>query len=174
MILNTGLMAGSGFLFWIVTTHLFSTADVGKGSALISGANLIALLALLGLNMGMNRFLPTARNRDALISSGVALVAVAGALGAIIYILLTPLVAPALAFVGKNLLLTIGFAGMTGAIAVNTLTDNVFIALRKAKYTVLVDGVIGGFGKIALAFVVAGAGAYGLFLASSLALVLAP
>jgi O-antigen/teichoic acid export membrane protein len=173
LMVNTGLMASSGFLFWIVTTHLFSTPDVGKGSALISGASLIAQLALLGLNTGMSRFLPAARNRNALISSGVALVAAAGALGAIVYILLTPLVAPALAFVGKNLLFTIGFAGFTAAIAVNTLTDNVFIALRKAKYTVLVDGVIGGFGKIALAFVAAGAGAYGLFLASSLALVLA-
>jgi O-antigen/teichoic acid export membrane protein len=173
LIMNTGLMAGTGFIFWIVTTHLFPPSDVGKGSALISGASLIALVSLLGLNMGMNRFLPTARNRDALISAGVALVAVAGAVGAIIYILLTPLIAPALAFVSKNLLLTLGFAGATGAIAVNTLTDNIFIALRKAKYTVLVDGVIGGCGKVALAFVVAGAGAYGLFLASSIALVLA-
>ena len=173
LILNTGLMAGTGFLFWIVTTHLFSTPDIGKGSALISGASLIAQLALLGLNVGMSRFLPTARNRDALISSGLALVAAAGAVGAIIYVLLTPLVAPTLAFVSKNPLLIIGFAGATGAIAVNTLTDNIFIALRKAKYTVLVDGVIGGFGKIALAFVVVGAGAYGLFLASSIALVLA-
>ena len=173
LIMNTGLMAGTGFLFWIVTTHLFPPSDVGTGSALISAASLIALLALLGLNMGMNRFLPTARNRDVLITAGVALVAVAGAVGAVIYILLTPLIAPALAFVSKNLLLTIGFAGATGAIAVNTLTDNIFIALRKAKYTVLVDGVIGGCGKVALAFVAAGAGAYGLFLASSIALVLA-
>ena len=173
LIANTGLMAGSGFLFWIVTTHLFSTSDVGVGSALISAASLIALLALLGLNMGVSRFLPTARNRDALISSGLALVAAAGFLGAIVYILLTPLIAPALEFVSKNLLLTIGFAGATAAIAVNTLTDNIFIALRKAKYTVLVDGVIGGLGKVALAFAVAGAGAYGLFLASSIALALA-
>jgi O-antigen/teichoic acid export membrane protein len=75
--------------------------------------------------------------------------------------------------VSKNLLLTLGFAAATAAVAVNTLTDNVFIALRKAKYTALVDGVIGGFGKLVLAFVVAGTGAYGLFMASSIALVLA-
>jgi O-antigen/teichoic acid export membrane protein len=173
LMLNTGLMAGSGFLFWIVTTHLFSVPDVGKGSALITGASTIAQLALLGLNVGINRFLPTARNRNALISSALASVAAVGFLGAIVYILLAPLVAPALAFVSKNLLLTIGFAGVAGAIAVNTLTDNVFIALRKAKYTVLVDGVIGGLGKVALAFVVAGTGAYGLFAASSIALILA-
>jgi O-antigen/teichoic acid export membrane protein len=173
LMVNTGLMAGTGFLFWIVATHLFDPGDIGTGSALIGQASNIALLALLGLNVGINRFLPTARNRDALISSGLALVGVAGALGATVYILLTPLIAPGLAFVSKNPLYMIGFAGATAAIAVNTLTDDVFIALRKAKYTVLVDGVIGGFGKIALAFIVAGAGAYGLFLSSSIALVLA-
>jgi O-antigen/teichoic acid export membrane protein len=121
----------------------------------------------------MSRFLPTARNRDALISSGLALVAAAGALGAIIYVFLAPLVAPQLAFLTKSPLLIIGFACATGAIAVNSLTDNIFIALRKAKYTVLVDGVIGGFGKIALTFVVVGADAYGVFLASSIALAFA-
>jgi len=173
LILNTGLMAGTGFLFWIITGHLFKVSDVGKGSALISGSSLIAQLALLGLNVGMSRFLPSARNRDALITSGLALVAAAGTLGAIVYILLAPLVAHPLAFVSKNPLMVIGFAGATGALAVNSLTDNVFIALRKAKYTVLVDGIIGGFGKIVLAFVVAGTGAFGLFLASSIALVFA-
>jgi len=173
LILNTGLMAGTGFLFWIVATRLFTKPDVGVGSALISGSSLIAQLALLGLGVGMSRFLPSARNRDALISSGLASVAVAGAFGAIVYILLASLVAPQLEFVSKNPLLIIGFAGATGALAVNTLTDNVFIALRKAKYTVFVDGVIGGFGKIAFAFVLVAVGAYGFFLASSIALALA-
>ena len=173
LILNTGLMAGTGFLFWIVATRLFAKPDVGVGSALINGSSLIAQLALLGLGVGMSRFLPSARNRDALITSGLALVAVAGALGAIIYVLLASLVAPQLEFVSKNPLLIIGFAGATGALAVNTLTDNVFIALRKAKYTVFVDGVVGGFGKIAFAFVLVAVGAYGFFLASSIALALA-
>ena len=173
LILNTGLMAGTGFLFWIVATRLFTKHDVGVGSTLINGSSLIAQLALLGLGVGMSRFLPSARNRDALISSGLASVAVAGAFGAIVYILLASLVAPQLEFVSKNPLLIIGFAGATGALAVNTLTDNVFIALRKAKYTVFVDGVIGGFGKIAFAFVLVAVGAYGFFLASSIALALA-
>jgi O-antigen/teichoic acid export membrane protein len=181
LILNTGLMAGTGFLFWIVAAHLFYTPDdprkgagyIGEGGLLISAAGLIAGLALLGLNMGMSRFLPTARNRNALISSSLVVVGVVGALGSLIYVLLTPVTVPELAFVGKNPLLALGFAVAGGAIAVNTLTDNIFIALRKAKYTVLVDGVIGGFGKLALLFVVVGTGAYGIFLASSLALVLA-
>ena len=152
---------------------MFSVSDVGKGSALISGAGLIGILALVGLNSGMGRYLPNARNRHALISSGIAVVAVIGTLGGLIYILLTPVIAPKLAFVEKSPVLTIGFALITAAAAVNTLTDVIFIASRKAKYTFFVDGVIGGFGKIALVSILAGAGAYGLFLASATGIVLA-
>ena len=173
LVMSTGLQSGTGFLFWIITAHLFSVSDVGKGSALISGVSLIGGLALIGLNMGMGRYLPNAHNRDALISSGLAMVAAIGALGALLYILLTPLIAPGLAFVEKSPVLTISFALITSATAFNTLTDFIFIASRKAKYTTLVDGVIGGLGKVALASILAGAGAYGLFLASAIGTVLA-
>lgn len=173
LIMSTGLQAGTGFLFWIFTARLFSVSDVGKGSALISGAGLIGILALVGLNSGMARYLPDARNRDALINSGIFVVAVLGTLGGLLYILLTPVVAPELSFVEKSPVLTIGFALITSAAAVNTLTDVIFIASRKAKYTFFVDGVIGGFGKIALVALMTGAGAYGLFLASATGILLA-
>lgn len=87
--------------------------------------------------------------------------------------MLTPLIAPGLAFVEKSPVLAIGFALITSAAAVNTLTDVIFIASRKAKYTFFVDGVIGGFGKVALVSVLTGAGAYGLFLAGAIGIVLA-
>lgn len=173
LVLSTGLQSGTGFLFWIITARAFSVSDVGKGSALISGVSLIGGLALIGLNIGMGRYLPTAHNRDALISSGVAMVAVVGALGALLYILLTPLVAPGLAFVEKSPVLTVGFALIASAVAVNTLTDVIFIASRKAKYTTFVDGVIAGLGKVVLAVMLTGTGAYGLFLASAIGTVLA-
>jgi O-antigen/teichoic acid export membrane protein len=173
LIMSTGLQSGTGFLFWIATARLFSVSDVGKGSALISGAGLIGILSLIGLNSGMGRYLPNARNRDALISSGLTAVAILGALGGLLYILLTPLIAPQLAFVERSPILLIGFALITSAAAVNTLTDVIFVASRKAKYTTVVDGVIGGAGKLALVAVLTGAGAYGLFLASAIGTVLA-
>jgi O-antigen/teichoic acid export membrane protein len=173
LVMSTGLQAGFGFVFWIMTAHLFSVSDVGKGSALISASSLIGNLSLVGLNVGMGKYLPNARNRDGLISSGLFMVAVCGAVGALLYILLTPFVAPGLAFVEKSLVLTVGFALITSATSVNTLTDVIFIASRKAKYATLVDGVIGGFGKVTLTLVLAGAGAYGLFLASAMGTVLA-
>ena len=173
LVMSTGLQSGTGFIFWIITAHLFSVSDVGKGSALISGMNLIGSLALLGLNIGMGRYLPSARNRDALISSALAMVGVVAAIGALVYILLTPYIAPGLAFVEKSLILTVGFALMSAAVAVNTLTDVIFIASRKAKFTTFVDGVIAGFGKLILAALLTGLGAYGVFLASALGTVMA-
>jgi O-antigen/teichoic acid export membrane protein len=53
------------------------------------------------------------------------------------------------------------------------MTDVIFVASRKAKFCTLVDGVIGGLGKVALVSLLAGAGAYGLFLASAIGTVLA-
>ena len=173
LIMSTGLQAGTGFLFWIITAHLFSVSDVGTGSALVSGAGLIGILALVGLNNGLARYLPNASNRDALISSALAAVAVVGAIGGFIYILLTPFIAPDLSFVEKNPVLTISFALITSAYAVNGLTDNVFIAARLSKYVLVVDGVIGGFGKVVMVILLAGSGAYGLFLGSAMSALLA-
>src|SRR6185437_3540606 len=71
LVLNTGLLAGFGFSFWIISTHLFSVDSVGKASALVSAAGLIVNFALVGLNTGMGKYLPNARNPDGLISSGL-------------------------------------------------------------------------------------------------------
>jgi O-antigen/teichoic acid export membrane protein len=173
LVLNTGLMAGFGFAFWIITAHLFSVTDVGKASGLVSAAGVIGNLAILGLNNGLNRYLPESKNPDGMISSGMALVGTAGAVGAFIYLLLIPVIAPDLSFVMKSPMLVLGFVLITATQAVNTLTDTIFVATRNAKYTALVDGIIGGIGKVVCAFLLAGAGTYGLFAASASGFVLA-
>jgi O-antigen/teichoic acid export membrane protein len=166
LILSTGLQAALGFAFWIVVARLFSTADVGIGSSLISATGLIAYLALLGLNNALVRFLPTAPDRNALITVSMLTVAGCGAVLGAIYIFATPIFAPKVAFVAHRPMLALGFVLLTAAAAVNLLTDSVFIASRRASYTALTDGGVGGIGKIVLAFALIGAGAYGLFSAS--------
>ena len=56
---------------------------------------------------------------------------------------------------------------------VNTLTNSVFVASRRAKYSAFTDGIVGGIGKVIFAFVLAGAGTYGAFVASTMGVVLA-
>jgi O-antigen/teichoic acid export membrane protein len=51
---------------------------------------------------------------------------------------------------------------------INLITDSIFIGLRQARFNAIVDGGIGGAVKIVAALLVAGAGAYGLFVASAI------
>lgn len=167
LILSSGLQAALGFAFWIITARLFSPSDVGRASALISAAILVAYLALLGLNSTFVRYLPTAPNRDALLTAGLVLVAVCGAGLGLLYVAFIPVLAPSLVFVSASVALTGGFVLLTSVGAVNLLTDSVFIAARKSGYNALVDGGIGGVSKLVFAVVLAGTDSYGLFLASA-------
>jgi O-antigen/teichoic acid export membrane protein len=167
LIISSGLQAALGFGFWIVAARLFTAADVGRASSLISATVVIAYLALLGLNSTLVRYLPTAKDRDALISSGLLLVAVGGAVIGLIYVLATPVIAPRLDFIEHHVLLAAGFVVLTAAASVNLLTDSVFVASRRAGFCALTDGAIGGTSKIVSAVALAGAGAYGVFAAST-------
>ena len=167
LILNSGLQAALGFIFWIVAARLFTIEDVGKASSLIAATAIIAYIALLGLNSTFMRYLPTAPDRDALLTAGLLLVAASGTVIGLIYVFLTPVIAPRLAFVEHRPALAAGFILLAAAATVNLATDSIFIASRKAGYNALVDGGIGGITKIALAAMLVGTGAYGLFCASA-------
>lgn len=167
LIISSGLQAALGFAFWIVAARLFSAADVGRASSLISATVVIAYLALLGLNSTLVRYLPTAPDRDELISAGLLLVAGCGAVIGLIYVLATPLIAPRLDFIDHHALLAAGFVVLAAAASINLLTDSVFVASRRAGFCALTDGAVGGTAKIVSAVALAGAGAYGVFAAST-------
>ena len=160
LILNYGVQAGLGFIFWIIAARFYSTADVGRATTLFSASLFISFLGLLGLNITFLRFLPVTRQRNRLITAGVLLVAIGSGTLGLGYILLTPIVARPISFVAHSLLLVGGFVILTSGCGVNALTDSVFIAAGRANYNVLLDGVVGGLAKIVLAFMLAGAGAY--------------
>ncbi len=167
LVLSTAVQAALGYAFWIVAARLFSTGNVGRASSLISATGLIAFLALLGLNSTFVRFLPIEPKRNSLITAGLVLVAICGAAIGSGYVLLTPLLAPKLAFVAHNPVLAVGFVLLAAAAAVNLLTDSIFIAARKAGYNAVIDGGIGGIAKLVSCVVLVGTGAYGLFCASA-------
>lgn len=167
LILNSGVQAALGFVFWALTARVYSSADVGVASTLFSASTFISFFGLLGLNITFLRFLPTARQRNRLITAGVTLVAACSGAIALVYILLTPAVAHPISFVAHSLALVAGFVILTAGAGVNGLTDSVFIAAGKANYNAVIDGVIGGGAKIVFALVLAGEGAYGIFGAAS-------
>jgi O-antigen/teichoic acid export membrane protein len=165
LMLSSGLQAALGFTFWVIVARLFSAGDVGQASSLVTATSLVAIFSLFGLNSTLVRFLPTSKDRDALITAAVILVAACGAGFGLIYLLLTPVLAPRLAFVEHRPAMVAGFVLLASAAAVNLLTDSVFIASRKTSYCALTDGVVSGITKIVSGLILAGTGAYGLFCA---------
>jgi O-antigen/teichoic acid export membrane protein len=165
LIVSAGLQAALGLAFWLIAARLYSVGDIGRGSSLIAAVGVIAYAALLGLNSSFVRFLPTAPDRDVLLTSGLLIVAVTGAAMAVVYVVLIPVTAPRLAFIERPALAA-GFVLLAAASAVNALTDSVFISARRAGWNVVVDGGIGGVARVAGILALAGAGGYGVFCAS--------
>ena len=168
LMLNSGLQAAAGFVFWIVGAHLFTVTDVGLATSLLSALGVIAFTALLGLNSAIVRYLPGSSERNVLMTASLALVAGCGALLALGYLAIMPTVSPKLAFVAHDAAMAAGFVLLGVAGPLNLITDSIFIGLRQARFNALVDGGIGGTVKIVAAVVVAGTGAYGLFMASAI------
>jgi O-antigen/teichoic acid export membrane protein len=162
MIVSYGASAGLGFAFWLIAARLFAPADVGTASSLISATTLIGFLGQFGLNTALIRYLPTASDRNRLITVGLTLVTACSLVIALVYILLTPLIAPHIAFIAHSLLLAFGFVILTASGGTNALTDSIFIAANKANYNAITDGLVGGFTKLIVIFVLAGAGSYGI------------
>lgn len=163
IVLNSGVQSALGFGFWIITAHVFSTSNVGRASTLISAISLLSFLGLLGLNTTFIRYLPVVRDWNGLVTSGILLAAACSGLAGLLYVFITPEIAPPVAFIAHSGLMTAAFALITAATAVNTLTDSVFIASGKSVYNAIVDGVVGGSFRIILVVIFAGGGTFAVF-----------
>ena len=61
LMLNSALTAILGFIFITIATRLYTVADIGLYSAIISAAGLLALFSRLGFGFGLIRFLPESK-----------------------------------------------------------------------------------------------------------------
>lgn len=165
--------AGFGFAFWLLNARLFTPAQVGFATTLVSASSLICYLSLLGFESTFVRFLPTSMDRDAEIDTGLLLVCSAALALSAAYALGASHLVPALRSLATSPLQGIAFVAFTAFAAVNLATDSVFIACRSAKYNLVVDGFIQGGTKLALPLLVTGLGAFGIFTAFGLGAVMA-
>lgn len=162
-----------GMVFWVISARLYTPAQVGIGTALISATSLISALSTLGFGSTFVRWLPRASDPDAYIDTGLLLSAGAALVFSSGYLLLLPVIAPKLDFVRSAPWMFAGFVVFNIAAATNLLTDSVFIAKRSTSYNVITDGVGQGGTKVALAAVLFGVGSWGLFEATGLAAIVA-
>jgi O-antigen/teichoic acid export membrane protein len=161
--ITTALMAGSGAAFWVIAARLASPEDVGLAGSLVSAADSLALFAQLGLNIALLRTLPASDHKAADVLHAAVVVSVGGGCFALAYALLLPLTSPRIAGVLSSPV-TIGvFCVLVAATALNVLTDSVFLGINRVSSYLKLNGLLLGATKCTLPFLLAGAGAFGLY-----------
>ena len=58
-----------GVAYWWLASRIYSPADIGLASGVISAATLIGMLSRLGLDVSLIRLLPETENQDSFLSS---------------------------------------------------------------------------------------------------------
>lgn len=162
LMLSTFIMAVLGFVFWMICARLFTTEQVGLATALISVMGLVTSFSLLGLNTGLIRYLPAAKNKDKKINTSFVLVSIVTIMISSVLLLFIRTFSPKLMFVHDNVILAFIFIFFMIFASLSNLIDSVFIAYRSTKY-VLLKNTIFSLLKILLLFAFVWLGAYGIF-----------
>ncbi|WP_155992068.1 lipopolysaccharide biosynthesis protein [Nocardioides sp. URHA0032] len=160
---TTILMAGAGAVFWVIAARLASPQDVGLAGSLVAAGDSLALFAQLGLNIAIVRTLPASSRKAADVVTAALVVLTAGAAFALVYALLLPMTSPRLADVLSSPLTMALYAVLVAVTALNVLTDSVFLAIDRVWSFLRLNGVLMGVLKCGLPFLLAGAGAFGLY-----------
>ena len=161
--LTTAMMAGAGAVFWVIAARLASPQSVGLAGSLVSAADSLALFAQLGLNIAVLRTMPTSNRKAADVLTASLVVGTAGAGFALVYSLLLPMTSPKLAAVLHSPAVIAMYCVLVAGTAVNVLSDNVFLSLNRVWSYLRLNGVLLGLTKCVLPFLLAGAGALGLY-----------
>lgn len=151
-----------GFVFWILVARFYSVTEVGLASALVSATGLLGLLSMLGLNIGIIRFLPNDDDKTGMMNSCFTLVGIFSIALSAIFIVGIPLWAPALLFLQENKAIMFAFILFTLAISLGALQNQVFIALRAAQFSFIQRIIALGL-RFPVVLALVSLGAFGIF-----------
>ncbi len=156
----------------MICARLFSAEEIGLATTIISVMGLIVGFSVLGLNIGLIRYLGKAKKKSHYLNTCFSLVAIVSVIVSTIFILGLGKFSPRLLFIQENLILSFSFIFFMVIAGLSSLVESVFIAFRSAKF-VLIKNSIFSLLKIGFVFVFAGFGAYGIFSSWMIALLCA-
>ncbi len=172
LMLNSAVGAILGFVFWMVAARFYPSSAVGIASALIASMGLLNSLSFLGLNIGLIRFLPEAKDKRGMINSCFTIVGICSMVLALIFIVGTPLWSPVLSFLSQNTKFFLSFIIFTTVTSLFQIQGQTFIAFRSAKFTFAQQIIWRGL-KIALIVMLISYGILGIFSAWGIATLIA-
>ncbi|HWE10032.1 MAG TPA: phosphotransferase [Solirubrobacteraceae bacterium] len=173
LVLNSGLTAVLGLVYWLLAAREYSPHVVGVNTAIISAMMFLAGAGQLNLISAVLRFVPvlgTLRRRFITVCYGVAVSVAVGC--AVVFLVGVHVWAPDLRAVGSSAAMVIWFIGATAVWCIFALQDSALTALG-AAVLVPVENVVYGIAKLALLVVLASISPrYGIFGSWSAALLI--
>jgi len=167
LMMSTFVGSFFGFFFWIVNTKLYTPEQIGLATALISSLSLITGFSLLGLNLGIIRYLPKAEKKTDQINTVLTIVLCSTLVVSVIYLLGLPYFSPKLLFLTQNTLFLIIFIILAVFFSLESIYNNVFIAYRNSKY-VFYKSIIGNIAKVTTPLILLAFGSYAIFISSTI------
>jgi O-antigen/teichoic acid export membrane protein len=156
LVLNAGMTALLGIVFWMVATRLYTQEQVGLAAALISAMTTISYFCQMNLSSYLTRFLPGAgTGAGRLIVQAYALAGLVSALVAVVFATGVGSVAEPLEILGGNAGLMAVFVAATVLWSIFALQDAVLSGLRRATL-VPTSNTVYAVVKIGLLLVVSG------------------
>ena len=153
LVLNVGLSAVLGVVFWMVATRLYSKEEVGIAAALISAMMTISYFAQMNLSSFLTRFIPEAKSgAGRLIAKTYALTGVLAALIALVFAAGIGSFAEPLEVVRNDPMLLLLFVSATVLWTLFALQDAALSGLRRSTVVPISNTVYSAV-KIALLFV---------------------
>jgi len=139
ILLSSVSNAGFGFIFWMIAAKTYPQEDVGVATAAISSMAVLILLSRFGLDQSIIRFCPSGDKSKIISTSSIVVILFTTLIG-IIFILGIEFWAPELGIIKKSAAVYILFLV---ANSMTNLTGIFFIALRRTKYYLLQNLLIG-------------------------------
>ena len=166
---STATFGLGSFAFWAIAARFYSEEDVGLASAAISAISLIAVISGLGLGFGLIRFLPNAGEKstqmiNACLTIGGSTSIVVGT----IFLAGLGFWSPALTFIRERPIYIACFLVVAAGWTLFSLTEQVFVAKRNAKFT-FTQNIAAATVKVLLLILFASFfGAFGIFSSAGL------
>lgn len=135
---SQALIGLSGFIFWALAAFFYDAEDIGRGSAAVAALMLLAMIAQLGLGLGLIRFVPESGQRAPILVNSSLTVAMLASVGITsIFLAGLSLWSPELIFLRNQPLYGAAFVVFAVSMTLTILQDYVLMALRSGKYILI-------------------------------------
>lgn len=165
-----GVIGLFGFFFWKIADMQYGTPAVAQATTLVSAVLLLHILARLGLDIGLIRFLPDEKDKPGMINTSFTLVGLLSAVLSLALIAGVGIWAPwsALYIVAENMGYAFMFIVFTaGTTLVEVMRQGVFVAGRSTQSSLVLEVVAGV--RLILLPALAALGTIGIFVSWGLA-----